>query len=442
MVCNCVMCKNNKPFELPVEIIEAAINNELVVFCGAGISTENKNVLPYSFYTSIQSELNLSDSSISFSNLMQQYCCSRPNGRKKLLKNIHERLEYIDSFPELKRAATRFHRELAEMHMIRTIITTNWDCYFEEYCKAIPITIPEDFAFWDNNSRYVIKIHGSINNVGSIIATTDDYKKCYDSLQNGIIGATMKNILATKTVVFIGFSFGDEDFSQIIEYLRTEMGDIFPHIYIVTVDETLGERLNYKNSTCIVTDGTYFIHRLKEELCKKECIVNVNSKHFIEEALDVMQEFHAKSSKIDIKNNPSAIYNLFYQDGVIHSFERFISMYGTGEYNQPGRIPALARNYELLVSDALKEGSYCDEAYYEGYMNGLILIEACNNEPKAIYYFPYLYLPNAKQELTTYDVFLEELKRLSSKKDKYIKYAKSILGGKNFDDLVVHHPPY
>lgn len=257
MNCECAICKDNKPFELPKEIVDAAMDGNLVLFCGAGISTENKNVLPFTLYSTVKEDLGLDNEEISFSEIMQQYC-NKPNGRKKLLQLIHQRFSYIHSFPEIERQATAFHRELAEIYPIQTIITTNWDTYFEEYCGALPITISEDFAFWDSNSRYVLKIHGSINNLSSIIATKDDYKRCFYELQNGIIGATLKNIIATKTVVFIGFSFGDEDFNQIINFLRNEMGEIYPHIYIVTLDENLSGRLNYKNCTCILTSGTFF----------------------------------------------------------------------------------------------------------------------------------------------------------------------------------------
>ena len=232
---------------MPKEIIEASIKGDLVLFCGAGVSTESRAVLPWSFYQSVQEELELTDSTLSFSELMQEYC-KLPNGRKKLLRKIRERFNYIDSFPELQRQATSFHRELSQIHSIKTIITTNWDTYFEDYCGAIPITIPDDFVFWDNNVRCVLKIHGSIQNLSSIVATKEDYKKRLSELQNGIMGATLKTILATKTVVFIGFSFGDEDFEQIIQYLRTEMGELYPHIYVVTLDATLEKRLEYKNS--------------------------------------------------------------------------------------------------------------------------------------------------------------------------------------------------
>ena len=60
MKCECSICKNNIPFDLPKEIVEVALKGDLVLFCGAGISTENKNVLPYSFYSSIKEVVILS----------------------------------------------------------------------------------------------------------------------------------------------------------------------------------------------------------------------------------------------------------------------------------------------------------------------------------------------------------------------------------------------
>ena len=405
MDCECVICKNNKPFTLPKEIIDAVLNDELVLFCGAGISTEGKNVLPCSFYTSIKEELGLKDEDISFSDLMQQYC-SQPNGRKKLLKKIRERFNYISSFPELERQASAFHRELAQIYQIKTIITTNWDTYFEDYCGAIPVTIPEDFAFWDDNSRCVLKIHGFIQNLSSIIATSEDYKKRFSELQNGIVGATLKSILATKTVVFIGFSFGDEDFSQIINYLRDEMGDIFPHIYIVTLDETLKERLAYKNSTSIVTSGTFFLHKLKLDLIERGIIKNHSIFSIVDEALFEMEEIHGKVSTIDLSQHPCAVYTLSYQDGVIHAFERFMQNYKTGEYNQPGRLGRIAGKYEEWIENYLAVENYWDAAYYEGYVNGLVFIEACESEDDLLSKFPFLFLPNAKRELSSYDYFL------------------------------------
>ena len=69
-----------------------------------------------------------------------------------------------------------------QIYQIKTIITTNWDTYFEDCCAAVPLTIPEDISLLDETSRHVLKIHGSINNLSSIVATKSDYESCYERL--------------------------------------------------------------------------------------------------------------------------------------------------------------------------------------------------------------------------------------------------------------------
>lgn len=441
MNCNCAICQNNLPFTMPDEIISAARQGNLVLFCGAGISTEKKGVMPYSFYTSIREELGVEDTNISFSELMQMYC-KQPNGRKKMLRKIKDRFDYIHSFPELENNATDFHNELAELFFIKTIITTNWDTYFEDCCAATPITIPEDFAFWDTEDRYVLKIHGSINNLSTIVATKDDYGKCFSRLQNGIIGATLKTILATKTVVFIGFSFGDEDFSQILEYLRNEMNDIYPHIYIVTIDATLDKKLGYNNSTCIVTDGTYFLHQLKLIFKENGWITNCENRPIIQELLYSLKDIHSDVGKIDLNKYPNVIYTLAYQDGVIHALDRFLHMYSSGTYNIPGRIPCSARAYEKLSNDAHEAGDYWNMAYYEGYTNGLVLIEATEDNFEAANSFPLFFIPYVEQEIDCFDTFITELKKSCNKENEFSSYAQKIASRYGAPDMVVHHLPY
>lgn len=438
---NCAICGNNIPFELPDELFDAAIENRLVLFCGAGTSTEKKQVLPYSFYSMIKEELN-EKKDISFPELMEKYV-SQPNGRKKLLRKIKERFDYIEAFPEISRQATSFHRELAEIHQIKTIITTNWDTYFEEYCDAMPITIPEDFAFFTDDSRHVLKIHGSINNLSSIIATTSDYQKCLDSLKNGVLGATLKNILATKTVVFIGFSFGDYDFEQIMSYLQNEMGDIFPHIYIVTLDENLEKRLSYKNSTTIITSGEFFLQTLKEKLKQKNLIANCDIEPIISIALERTNKIHQNTSRIDLQKFPSAIFALAYQDGLIHAFERFLKMHKSGIYSNPNYIINSIRGYEQIIQKCKTGDNYWDESYYEGYLNGLAFIGACDEEDfSAVEKFPFAFLPGLKKDLLSVKEFHKELRRITIRKNKYHKFAEKIIKERYSPDLVLHHPPY
>lgn len=440
MKCECAICKDNKPFDMPKEIVEAAIKGDLVLFCGAGISTESKNVLPHSFYTSIKSELSV-DEDLSFSQLMQLYC-QQPNGRKKLLNSIRNRFQYINSFPELERNASSFHRELAEIYQIQTIITTNWDTYFEDYCAAIPITIAKDFAYWSDQERFVLKIHGSINNLGTIVATEDDYLKCYESLQNGIIGATLKQILATKTVVFIGFSFGDDDLNQIMEYIQQEMEDLYPQIYLVTLDDQLKDRIAYNNSTAIVTAGTYFVHQLKNALIDKGLIVNNNMYADVSVLLDKVNYIHKETSSISVLDYPSVVYSLVYQDGIIHAFERYLQNYNTGEYCIPGKIEQIVCSYQEYVEAFHEARNYFNESYCLGYRNAHVILAFIEKDKNVLKSFSPFYLPNAKRALKNSEVFMNELARVSTLKSKYTKHAKEVIKEIHDGDIVVHHPPY
>jgi hypothetical protein len=92
------------------------------------------------------------------------------------------------------------------------IVTTNWDDFFERECLALPFVAPEDFVFWGVPGRRVLKIHGSMLNLGSIVATREDYTACSEKLTANLIGGSLKHILGIHTAVFVGYSLRDDDF--------------------------------------------------------------------------------------------------------------------------------------------------------------------------------------------------------------------------------------
>lgn len=232
----CDICRHRHPFEMPDEIMTAARTGNLVVFAGAGVSTESSLVFPFSLYDQVAQEMDLPESSsLAFSSLMSAYC-SRPNGRRKLLTLIKSRLDNIESFPQLLRAATSFHCELATVPHLTTIVTTNWDDYFERFCGATPVVTEKDFVFWDLPGRKVFKIHGSVSNYGSIVATDQDYAACYRRLRSKLVGANLKMMLATKTVLFVGYSLRDQDFNRVYALLQHDMGELLPQAFILTLE--------------------------------------------------------------------------------------------------------------------------------------------------------------------------------------------------------------
>ncbi len=322
-----LFCKNFHEFELPESLIGEILSNRVVLFAGAGISTEDKSVFPYTFYEQIRSEFKVPESEIlPFSNLMTQYC-AQPNGRANLLRKFRERFEYVRSFPELYSTATRFHSELSTLFFIDSIVTTNWDDYFERECGATPFVTPEDFAFWSIPGRKVFKLHGSVTNLGSIVATSADYQQCYKRLQKGVLGSSLKMMLATKTILYVGYSFLDEDFTRIYSMLRKEMGELIPRGFIVTLDREGEQRYRQLGLIPIFTDATNFISVLKQHLIEdKHMLSDEVFGAVLAELTVVTAEHHRLWDNFNIYDTPYIIYASSYQDGLIHAFERILAL--------------------------------------------------------------------------------------------------------------------
>lgn len=440
--CGCHICENNRDFEMPRDIINALLNKKLVVFAGAGVSTETKTVFHHSLYEDICFELEIDlETNHSFSKLMSIFCKER--SRKDLLKKIKERIDYVFSFPQLYNFSTRFHRELSHIYYIEDIFTTNWDDLFERECGAIPIVTSDDFAFWDLPERKVFKIHGSINNIGTIVATEDDYEKCLNDLNNNLIGNYLRMALATKTIIFIGYSFGDEDFNQIYELLKEELGEILPQAYLVTLDENAENKMQYKNIKPIITDGTYFIHNLKNILIEEGYLLD--DKQFIKISYlkSIVENIHEDiAENYNALEYPSVIYTLFYQDGLLHALERIGSRKKTGEYSNHCKVKQIIKSYDEMQEKKMKNGFYNEVAYIEGYINGLLFL-LLQEDIEVPLFFLYGY-EREDGEPISYDEYKEILESKKIYDEETYNYAEQIVK-KNYNDnpeLVIHHSPF
>lgn len=408
-ICDCVLCRNNLEFSIGDELMAELLDGNVTVFAGAGISTETRNVLKTTFYESVADEMGKGEPYPAFPDLMEEYC-RQPNGRLKLLKLIKERFDQIDSFPELTRSATRFHRELGTFFPIRNIVTTNWDTYFEDYCKATPFVTDPDLAFWEAANRRVLKIHGSVTNYGSIVATTKDYQQCQDRLTAGLIGATLKSILATQTVIFIGYSLSDSDFSAIYEYVKTQMNSLHKQAYVVTPFIEDCEKFRAVGLIPIQTDGSYFIAQVKAHA--------VAQGHLLEDGIfdsavellySVQDEHELLHDAVKVSEFPEVIFAASYQDGLMHALERAIEMKGSGRYSHRCEVTGAIKAYLKLQKEKLKQGAYEDVAYVEGYINGLTYLLMTNDERDSIR-VPMYFVFGAKDEISDVAGFIELLR--------------------------------
>lgn len=207
--CVCAYCRNRKPFTVSEHLLEAIASGNAAVFAGAGVSTENRTYARRTFYEEICSELKIPEGQ-PFPKVMDVYC-SQPDGRLKLLSKIKKRFDYFISFDEFYLAMTQFHRSISSLYVLNDIITTNWDDFFERECNFDAFVYDSDLAFWDASRRRVMKIHGSITNFGSIVATSADYRRSFKRLNDGPLLVTAASEAKKKinliSVLLVASSF-------------------------------------------------------------------------------------------------------------------------------------------------------------------------------------------------------------------------------------------
>jgi len=440
--CDCVVCRNNCEFENHPDLISNFAAGRITIFAGSGISTESRNVLKFTLYDDVAAELNLADNPPAFPYLMEQYC-AQPNGRLKLLSKIRDRFKHINSFPELKKFASNFHCELSTLYLVNTIVTTNWDMYFEESCGATPFVSDQDLAFWENEDRRVLKIHGSINNYGSIVATASDYSKCQQRLHSGLIGGILKTLFATQTVVFIGYSLSDSDFLSIWNFVAEQMKGLQRQAYVITPFENERDKIIGLGLIPIITDGSFFISQIKEHLISIGIMLPDSIYLEAEELLSVVTDHHnALYENFKCSDHPQLIITASYQDGMIHALERVINLRSTGESSHPFKIRGVFGPYEKWKKEKLKKRKYEDVAYIEGYLNGLLFLLLSKEEKDELKHPP-LYFAFGADIIPEFKDFKKVIKKLPDLHNaSYLRTKRMVSKLSESEGIVFHHPPW
>ena len=372
----CIHCGLDYQFEMPEGLLEAAHKSQIVIFAGAGISTEVPTVFPDTVLEIAANKLGIAEPE-SFPATLQAY--QDRFGRAALVRMIKRKFDYIDSFPRLRSDARKFHRELATMPYLNDLVTTNWDTYFEAECGATPFVTGEDVALWDMPGRRVLKVHGSIQNLASIVATEEDYAKRLTDLGTNVMGALLRQLLATRTVLFIGYSLRDWNFQRLYSALRADMADFAPRAYIVTPFDDGTENQEEFGLNVIKTSGVGFLKELKTQMVGR-CFIDDSVYDAIDDAYDLLDEADEYAKSISHKTFPAIIHCWAYHDGMRDALWRVSHKRPTGEYSDRHHVASLLRTYDALYDKAYEAGRFTDAAYLDGYSSGLFLLMSDDEE--------------------------------------------------------------
>ena len=395
--------------------------------------------MPNTFYNEIRHVLGSADKTRPFPDLMQDYC-STPSGKIGLIQRLNDHFDYAFAHASIYRTATRFHRELATFFPLDTIVTTNWDTYFEDICAATPFIEDRDIAFWDVAARRVLKIHGSISNFGSIVATRTDYDLCKSRLESGIIGAHLKSLLATRSVIFVGYSLQDDDFLQIYASVRSALKDFHRQAYFVSPDirDQDRTRLLEMNLHLIETDGTFFLSQVKAHATTKRCI---SPDEMYDDVAELLSEVHKAHSWLheayDARKYPQILFCSWYQDGMSHALERILRRRPAGTYSDLHRTTDSARSYYAFAQRYRRLRRYGDSAYCYGYSNAYLYAALTNEERQKYGPGLFFYFDNEMQNARQY---ARALKCLPEQNKAAFKYAERVVRKHPYlDTHVLHH---
>jgi hypothetical protein len=433
--CKCAYCKHDIDFKLDTFLIEEMQSGNVVIFAGAGVSTENSNSAPHSLYAELAVKCGIENCTLPFPDLTQKFV-ERRDGKFELIKCIQERFDYISKFADLRQQATKFYQELATMPYLRTFITTNWDKHFEEYCHAKPFVYDADTRFWNIPLRQVLKIHGTIDDYSSLVATREEYDQCLIDLQKSLIGAKLKDLLTTKTCIFIGYSMEDDDFKEIFEFVRTAQGKFAKIHYFVS--PSVSDETTYDNVCPIKTDGTYFLRVIKEHLCSIGGYLDDDIYQLVQEELNEVRKEHLEFwEKYNPKVNPQMLLSAFYQDGLIHGYQMVRDMRKTGQYSDPSIICAKIQGYEEKVREYRSKKDYLNLAYFRGYQNVLIALTFSVNEDELLWPPRYYYEKHGEMDRTEFEEVFMQLPRFHKTAFKQCK--KSVAHLPEDGSMVLDH---
>src|SRR5699024_9598969 len=162
-------------------------------------------------------------------------------------KEYYEKLNEV--FFNKKYKTNPIHHEIFKLNPTH-IITTNYDTLLEE--AAIQEgkffhTVKQDLDLpYNNFNRTLIKMHGDFEN-RNIILKEDDYLNYSSNF--ALIESYIRSLIATNTVLFVGYSVNDPNFNLIFQWVKTILKSHFQPAYLIEISREYSriEHSYYKN---------------------------------------------------------------------------------------------------------------------------------------------------------------------------------------------------
>jgi hypothetical protein len=245
---------------IPNQLLEAVRDRRAVLFAGAGISVKSLGLLARDIRDAIgkviQQDFPKYDSSL---RSVEDVCdeCVALNDKISLVNRLAE------LFPQ---HATPLPSHVAAVELFRFICTTNWDTLFEAAYRQVGqgyqlLVRDDDAPNFNYDQHNLLKIHGSVDQPLTLIATTDDYESYPDT--HARLLSRVAELVHSNTVLFVGYGLRDEHLRRLLSRIRREKGPWSQKSFVVGYfDEVRTRLLESRGMQVIEADAGDFLPEL------------------------------------------------------------------------------------------------------------------------------------------------------------------------------------
>ncbi len=285
-----------------------------------------------------------------------------------------------------------FSELVAEVPYLNRFVTTNWDPFLERALDVlVPVVQDRDLAFWDDRKRQVLKIHGCITRPYTIVATQSDYDSCME--QNPLIFNKLKDLMATKTFLFVGYSMRDADFREVWNGTVAKLGHFAKLAYAVDLNATPEAIAFWKERgiELFETSDISFLRSLRERMQKEDLVPP-------EDLLEFMRRTHNRIVSIHVnmgQESDGKMASAMYQDGLLHALEDIITSTVLGIKNKENFERDLTEAEDSLRRMQRKHDPV-EIAYWSGRVAVIKRFCARSKAPILPYFHPYRLHPTKK----------------------------------------------
>ena len=247
------------------EIVQHASNKELGIFIGAGLSIEigypSGSYLAEKIARWVNTDYVGEDLTTVVERVLQRL---NKGDLVKFIKNEFKSIEEKESMSYAK---------LADLKLDE-IFTTNWDNSLENVFKKLHrdtevIVIDEHIPMAGSRKPLIYKLHGGFEYPDKFVITENDYDDV-EKTRPAIINA-LKDTLARKHFLFLGYSIDDPDLLRIFDWICKVQGTVPLTSYVAILNSSKEKEKDLKKMNIITLDvkGETLINAIHQEIMGK-----------------------------------------------------------------------------------------------------------------------------------------------------------------------------